>query len=214
MNEDYRPATIEFDVANSSPLIPESLGVFENAQKAAEFMAKNLTAINHKLTAVRFMDNTEKILLRKDYQSLLEDKLPALERDFQKVTGIYEVAKKVLGDAKEACSATTNEAKAIAVEVKRGLKDITLDDQYTWRVPFMGRYFFYTFIDGQVKLCKVQEIPEWEKQDLFNAMNTNEGFFNPQTKEPIPGFTFEGGDGSKENPATFSVPEKRSHHKK
>lgn len=181
----YRPAIIEFDVANSNPMIPETFGVFENAQKAAEFMAKNMTAINHKLTAVRFMDNTEKLLLRKDYQALLEDKLPALEREFMKAQGAYELAKKILGDAKEACSATTNEAKAIAVEVKRGLKDITLDDQFTWRVPFAGRYFFYTYIDGQIKLCKVQDIPEFERQDLFNAMNTNEEFFNPKEKDAV-----------------------------
>lgn len=175
--EDYRPVNIEFDVANSS-IVPDNLGQYENSQKALEFISKNIVGINQKVTVNRFMDHVEKIELRKEYSDLLENKLPILERDLMKASSVFEQAKKDLADAKEYVNATTNEAKALAVEVKRGTKEISLDDMFTWRVPFEGRYYFFTFIDNQIKLCKISDIPEHEKMDLYNAMNQNDEFFN------------------------------------
>ena len=175
---DYRPTVIEFDVANNSNVVPDNLGIYPSAQEASEFIAKNLTGINHKLTVSRFMDHFEKSELRKEYQEILEDKMPMVERDLMKATGAHEEAKRKLTEAKEYVNATTNEAKALAVEVKRGVKDVCLDDMYTWRVPFDGRYYFYTYMDGMIKLCKIADIPEYEKMDLYNAMNRNDQFFN------------------------------------
>lgn len=184
-NEEYRPSVIEFAVSNNSEVVPDSLGSYNSAQEAVEFMAKHLTAINQKCTVSRFMDTYEKRLLREEYQEILEDKMPMVERDLMKATGAYEEAKKRLTEAKEYVNATTNEAKALAMQVKRGVKDITLDDLYTWRVPFNGRYWFYTFMDGVIKLCRVTDIPEYEKGDLWNAMNRNDGFFNDNFGGPI-----------------------------
>jgi len=176
--ENYRPANIEFDVPTNGET-PEYLGVFENAKEATDFIHKNLIAVNQKITVFRFMDNFEKNEIRKEYSELLETKLPFLEKELQKATVKYTEVKKDLEEAKEYVNATTNEAKALAVEVKRGVKDITLDDQYTWRVAFNGRYHFYTFIDNQIKLCRISDIPEYEKNDLWNAMAENEHYFKP-----------------------------------
>lgn len=178
LQEDYRPANIEFDVANSSEIVPDNLGTYKSAQEAAEFIDVNMIGINQKITAVRFMDHYEKSEKRKEYQELLEDKLPLVERDLMKATSAFEEAKKILNEAKEYVNATTNEAKALAIEVKRGIKEISLDYQFTWRVPFNGRYFYYTYMDGSLKLCKISDMPEYEKMDLYNAMNRNDQFFN------------------------------------
>lgn len=174
---DYRPKNIEFDVANSS-IMPENLGEYKTADEAIQFIHKNVVGINQRITVSRFMDNFEKTELRKEYQEILELKMPILEKDLQKATHEFEEAKKKLADAKELVNATTNEVKAIANDVKRGLKDIQLDDQFTWRIAFECRYFFYSYIDKQIKLAKIQDIPEHEKQDLFNVMSKNEEFFN------------------------------------
>lgn len=175
--EFYRPAYIEFDVANSYQFIPDTLGKFENAQQATEFIAKNLTATNSKMAANRFMDNFEKNELRKSYQAILEDKVPLVERELANATIELENAKKAHKDSTEYYNATINEARSIANEVKKGIKKMELDQQFTWRVPYDGKYFFYTYIDKQLKLCKVQEIPEHEKMDLFNSMHNNDLFF-------------------------------------
>lgn len=180
--EFYRPANIEFNVANSGE-VPDNLGFFESSKEANEFISKNLTAVNQKITVCRFMDNFEKNELRKEYSELLETKLPFLEKELQKAAAALSIAKKEAADAQEYVNATTNEAKALAVDVKRGLKDISLDDQFSWRVPFQSRYYFFTFIDNQIKLCKISDIPEKEKEELWNAMSENERFFNPEKSE-------------------------------
>jgi len=177
----YRPANIEFDVANNS-IVPDNLGHFESAKEAMDFIHSKMTAVNQKLTVCRFMDNFEKNEIRKEYSELLETKLPFLEKELQKASSVYAQAKKEFSEAQEYVNATTNEAKALAVEVKRGVKDISLDDQFTWRAAYDGKYYFYTFIDNQIKLCKIQDIPDFEKQTLWNAMADNESFFTGKIK--------------------------------
>jgi hypothetical protein len=176
LKTEYRPAVIEFEVANNG-LVPDFLGQFENAQIASDFIGRWLTGINQKVTVFRFMDNFEKSETRKEYNDLLENKIPILEKELMKATSLFAEAKKNLDEAKESVSATINKAKALALDVKRGVRDITLDDLTTWKVPYNGQYYFYTFMDGTIKLAKVSDIPESEKQELFNAMNKNNEYF-------------------------------------
>lgn len=176
LKTDYRPVIIEFDVANNG-LVPDNLGNFETMQKASDFIGLNFTGINQKITVFRFMDNFEKSEMRKDYNDLLENKIPILEKELMKAHAAFAEAKKILEDAKESVSATINEAKSLAYEVKRGVKDITLDDLYTWKIPYNGQFYFYTFIDGSIKLVKISDIPESEKTEIFNAMEKNHEYF-------------------------------------
>lgn len=177
--EFYRPSNIEFDI-ETSVNVPMCLGEFENEKEVNKFIAENLIGINQAITVKRFMDSVERSQLRKDYQELLELKLPLLERDLNKANAAYNEAKSALSNAKELVNATTNEAKAIALEVKNNVKDIKLDDQFTWRVPFGDKFYFYTYIDKKLQLCKVSDIQSWEKSELFNASYQNEKFFNPE----------------------------------
>jgi len=176
-DQNYRPANIEFVVANASNM-PDNLGEFQSAKEAVDFISKNVTAFNHKLSVVRFMDNFEKKELREQYIELLEVKLPLMEKDHEKAAEAFARAKKALADATELVSAITNEIKALAFEVKRGVREINLDDQFTWRVPFEGKYYFYTYIDKCIKLCKISEIPAHEKSELFANCAKNDEFFN------------------------------------
>jgi hypothetical protein len=174
--ETYRPANIEFDVNNG--VIPLNLGLeFKDMNQAINFIGSKLISFNQKVRANRFMDNFEKHEIRKDYQELLENKIPMLEKELMKAQAAHAEAKKALADANEYVSATTNEAKAMAVEVKRGIKEIELDDMYTWSIPVGDKYYFFTFIDSQIKLCKVSDIPFHERSEIFNAMTQNEEFF-------------------------------------
>jgi len=175
--EIYRPANIEFDVANSS-IMPDNLGLYPTEKEATEFIHKNTDGFNQKITVLRFMDNFEKSELRKDYQDLLELKLPLAQRELMKANGVLEEAKKKAKDAAELVNSTMNEVQAIAHEVKKGVKEISLDDNFTWRLPFHGKYYFYTYMDKQLKLCKVNDIPDHEKTDLFNSTRKNEEFFD------------------------------------
>jgi hypothetical protein len=93
--EDYRPAILEFDVANNSNA-PESFGIIETEKEVLQFIHSNLTAINQGVTVNRFMDNFEKTELRKEYQEKLELKLPLLERELLKAQSIFDEAKSKL----------------------------------------------------------------------------------------------------------------------
>ena len=182
-NENYRPVNVEFDVATSGN-VPERLGFYETGDLAIAFMHKHLLCINQKLSVYRFIDNHEKAEIRRSYNDLLENKVPMLERELQKAKSEFEEAKKNLSNAIEAVNATVTETKALAMEVKRGIKDMNLDDKYTWRVPVHGMYYFFTYMDKVIKLCKTQVIPDYEKMDVFNDCTKNELFFNDN--EPAP----------------------------
>ena len=170
----YRPAVIEFDVAHDGSSIPETFGEFETAEEAVKFMGGTFVAVNHALTVARHMDIKEKTEIRRDYNDILENELPSKERELVNATQEYSTAKKKKEDSQELVNAALYEAKSLAYEVKRGLVDVQLDDMFTWRLPYKGRYYFFTYMDKQLKLCAIRDIPETEKDELWNAMADNE----------------------------------------
>lgn len=183
-NEDYRPANIEFDVALDGTNVPLTFGEYETADEAAKFIGSNFTAINQAITVGRHMDAKEKHELRHEYNDLLENILPSRESELSKAMTEYAAAKKKMTELQEMVNATVTEVKSLAYEVKRGLIDMRLDDLYTVRIPYKGRYYFYTYIDKQLKLCAIRDIPDNEKNELWNVMAANEEFIdNHFTKE-------------------------------
>lgn len=174
--ENYRPNPLTFEVSSNE--VPEILGNFASDKEAIQFINLNLTALNQKITAIRFIDNVEKIEIRKEYQDLLENKLPFYKKDLQKAEIELKEAKDRVKELQTAVDGIQQEAESMAVQVKIGTKEINLDDLYTWRIAFNGKYFFYTFIDNQIKLAKILEIPSYEKTELFNQQENNAAFFN------------------------------------
>lgn len=173
-DENYRPAVVEFDVAHDGSNVPETFGAFETAEEASKFLGKNFMSINQALTVSRHMDQKEKIELRREYNELLENKLPIYEKELSQVTQEFNEAKKKVSNATEMVNATITEARSLAYEVKRGLVEIKLDDMFTSRIPYRGRYYFFTYMDKQLKLCAIRDIPEHEKTDIWNAMASND----------------------------------------
>jgi hypothetical protein len=197
-NEFYRPVNIEFKITAGDNNVPEILGNFKTAEEASKHMASNFTFMNRQLTVARFMDAIEKESKRREYRETLEDILPKFEKDLIQAEINLTDAKKRQKDALEAYNVTMNHAKELAYEVKRGLMDMDLDEKYTYRVASNGRYYFYTFIDQQLKLCKIMDIPEHEKQELWNAMSGNQAYFEHLREE------FSSGN----NPETFEISNK------
>jgi hypothetical protein len=163
MDQEYRPKVIEFVVEEDSTNMPESFGEFETADEAGKFIQGNLTAINHGLTVNRHMDAFEKKEIRKEYNDILENRLPVLERDHSLATSELNDAKKKEKNAAEMVRASENEAKILAREVKAGVKGINLDELFTFKIPYRGKHYFYTYMDGELKLCKIRDIPESER---------------------------------------------------
>lgn len=172
---DYRPQSIEFNVSTDDTIMPLSMGEFPEHDEVEKFIADNkIVTINQALTVSRFMDMLEKNQIRNRYNDLLENILPRLETLHSEATTILREAKEEEKMASERVNATVSEAKILAKDVKRGLKDMRVDDLYTHRVPFKGRYYFYTYIDKQLKLCRISDIPDHEKNEIWNVMTANE----------------------------------------
>lgn len=178
--ENYRPANIEFNVAHDGTLMPENFGEFESAEAAAKFIGAKLISINQGITVARHMDSFEKKEIRAEYNDIMENELPSLEKKLSIATSELSEAKKKASDATSTYDAAIIQSKALAAVVKRGLKDMNLDENFTYRIAYKSRYYFYTYMDKQLKLCKISDIPEREKQELFNQMAENEASIEEQ----------------------------------
>ena len=179
-NEDYRPASIEFNVSSDGTSVPISLGEFATQEEAAKFIGANLTALNRGVTVSRHMDPTEKKNTREDYSDIMENLVPVYEKELSAAESALTNAKAVLKAAEEAYSFTIGRAKTLAAEAKRGLKDIICDEKDTWRIPYQGRFYFFTYTDGLLKLCLIREISESEKTEIWSQMAGNEEFINKE----------------------------------
>lgn len=175
-DENYRPAHIEFDVATDGSLMPETFGEFENAETASKFMGGNMVIINQPLTVSRHMDHVEKKLLREQYENVLENILPVNEKKYAIATNELAEAKRKEKEALETVNATITEVKCLAQEVKRGLKEMNLDENFTYKVPFKGRFYCYTYIDKAIRLVKIYDIPEHERGEIFSSDASNQEF--------------------------------------
>lgn len=180
---DYRPKHIEFDVAEDDTLMPESLGEFKTAAIASKFVGGNFVSSSPSLTVNRHMDHVEKKLLREKYENVLENILPINEAKHSEKAQELNEAKKKEKEASETVSATITEVKYLSQEVKRGLKEMHLDENHTYKIPFKGRFYFYTYIDKEMRLCKIQDILEHEKGEIFNDSAANEEYIEKLSNE-------------------------------
>ncbi len=172
---DYRPPIIEFTA--ESRQVPNSLGEFESDDDARLFMAQNLLAIQTKLTATRKIDAMEKQLLREQYVGELEDELPVYRNAYRDAVSHLEAAKKLEKDAKEMVNASLNKIQQLADEVNDGKTEIELDSATTWEVVHNGKKFYYTYMDGSIKLAKVTDVPSYEVDDLISTSEKNGQYF-------------------------------------
>ena len=176
--ENYRPKYIEFDFAHDNSDMPHSFGSFENAEEAAKFIGSNFVSINQSMTVIRHLDNFEKNEIRKQYSDVLENELPTKEKDLARANIELAQAKKELQIAIENVNAALNKVKALAIEVKHGVTDIKLDELYTYRIAYKSKYYFYTYIDAELRLCAIRDIPESEKGEIWNQLAGNEEFID------------------------------------
>lgn len=181
--ETYRPIRIEFNVAHDGSNMPESFGQFKSADEALKFIGASLISVNQGVTVARHMDVFEKTELRKNYSDMMENIIPLYEQQLSDAEYKLTEAKNNLKHAQEAYDTYISEVKTKAQQVKRGLVDFQLDELFTFRVAYKGRYYYYTYIDQEIKLCLIRDIPEYEKSEIWNQMAGNEEFIDKKLKK-------------------------------
>lgn len=178
--ENYLPAVIAFTA--KSVEVPETLGKFETPEDVQKFIAENFVAMSEQIETDRLMDDVEKTHIRDEYITELEDNLPQYQERYLEKAKETEQAKDAEKMAKETVNASLNKVEMLAREVKKGTTEINLDAAVTYKIAHNGSYFFYTYIDGQLKLAKVKKIPDHEISDLFNSSERNKAYFEDLKK--------------------------------
>lgn len=171
----YTPEIINFTI--KSDTVPKSLGKFKDEEDARVFMSKNLLAIQSPCIASREMDDVEIADLRKEYSEELEEVLPKLRQDHIKKEQELELAKKIEKDAKEMVSSCLNNIQQLADSVKAGKTLIDLETTNTWQVILDGKKYFFTYVNGEIKLAHIQDVPSFEMNDLISSSGKNAAFF-------------------------------------
>jgi len=183
----YRPSEIIFELSPDNSGFPEMLGEFPSEIEAKKFIAAHFTALNEAVNVYRRMDYKEIKVRRETYENILENIVPDAEIHVLHAESEYQDKKKKLADRNEYLRSRETEAKNIAKEVKKGVVEIELDQEYTYKIPYKGRYYHVTYIDKVLKLAKIQDIPEHEKGDLYVKMAQNEQMIDHGETKPQEG---------------------------
>lgn len=178
--KDYTPGFIEFGVKTNE--VPQTLGEFKNLEEATQFINQNFVAIPQKLETTRLMDDYEREAIREEYRKELEEKIPVYKKELQIKTLELEEAKTAEKNAKEILSATWNKIDILAKEVNDGVTEINLDAASTFKIAHKGNYYFYTFVNSEITLAKIMQIPEFERDEIFNSSERNKESFEELKK--------------------------------
>lgn len=172
--KDYLPEQLEFKLPKG---VRFPLVIFEGAKDmnqirkhlSGAFISENLRGAK----AYRLLDEYEKSTIRANYGELLEDEQPVLEAELE---AVKEACKKKVKDAEDRLQAVRTQIKDLAFQAKEGTKEFDLPSDSV-RMPIDGHYLYYAWINEAFRLVKVDPIPTWDKDNLFNQLETNKAAF-------------------------------------
>ena len=112
--------------------------------------------------------------IRANYGEIAEEQMPEIEAQFENLKAEFNTAKKEF-EAK--ISSLHTQFKDLVNLAKKGIKDYPLKMVDTFRIPVMGYYLYYSWVNEAFRLALVQEIPKHEYNDLFNSGEKNQEAF-------------------------------------
>lgn len=177
MNElkDYVPNEIKFQLS-AAITFPEV--IFENCtcmDDVKKELSEHFVTVQEKdVIAERIMDDYEISAIRADYGAIAEEQMPELEERFEALKAEFYASKKEF-EAK--ISSLHVRFKDLVNLARKGVRDYPLETADTFRIPVTGYYLYYSWVNGHFRLASVQEIPEHERDDLFNSGETNRQAF-------------------------------------
>ncbi|MDV3536802.1 hypothetical protein CMU91_14885 [Elizabethkingia anophelis] len=172
------PFIHNFSVTGNDDNLPENIGYFKTIDDFQEHFAVNTVSEHRKVSAVRHYTDEEILGFREDILRVAEDELPQAKEELSKRDIEFKKAKESREDAIETVGALNTKIGDLAAEIKEGKTEIEVPANRTYRVPYKGKYYFYTWQDnGDCVLVKVLDVPEHEKAEIFNNTDKNNTFF-------------------------------------
>lgn len=173
--KDYEPEMIQFKLPTTvkfPEVIFSDCVCMDDVKKK---LAESFVTIQEKdVIANRVMDDYEISTIRANYGEIAEEQMPEIEAQFEDLKEKFNAEKKKI-EAK--ISALNTQFKDLVNLAKKGIKDYPLKMIDTFRVPVMGYYLYYSWINEAFRLALVQEIPKHEYNDLFNSGEKNQEAF-------------------------------------
>lgn len=169
--KDYSPEEVQFKLPTTVKfpeiIFPDCVCMDDIKKKLAE----NFIAINEKdVIANRVMDDYEISTIRANYGEIAEEQMPELEAQLESLKAKFNNEKKEF-EAK--ISALHTQFKDLVNLAKKGVRDYPLKMIDTFRIPVMGYYLYYSWVNDAFRLALVQEIPKHEYNNLFNSGEMN-----------------------------------------
>lgn len=173
--KDYSPEEVQFKLPTTVKfpeiIFPDCVCMDDIKKKLAE----NFIAIQEKdVIANRVMDDYEISTIRANYGEIAEEQMPELEAQLESLKAKFNNEKKEF-EAK--ISALHTQFKDLVNLAKKGVRDYPLKMIDTFRIPVMGYYLYYSWVNDAFRLALVQEIPKHEYNDLFNSGEKNQEAF-------------------------------------
>lgn len=173
--KDYVPEELKFKLPSNikfpEVIFPDCVCMDDVKKKLAE----NFVTIQEKdVIANRVMDEYEISTIRANYGEIAEEQMPELEAQYESLKAEYNAAKK---EYEAKIFSLHTQFKDLVNLAKKGIKDYPLKMIDTFRIPVMGHYLYYSWVNDAFRLALVQEIPKHEYNDLFNSGEKNQEAF-------------------------------------
>ena len=191
---DYRPEKIEFVLSEAQrEMFKDVLVVCKGAKSRDEavkvFQDKFNCLFPEGELAVRKYDAHEIQEIREEYCLKQENEFPKRKEELELTLERIKAMKK---KAEEAYNSVLLEIEDLAARVKKGTTDFTLPATDTVRVALNGCFCFFAWVDGEMQLVKVTEIPDWDRNSLWSQEDWNRkamkevfGIEFPEIKKPV-----------------------------
>ena len=189
----YRPEKIEFVLTEAQREMYKDVLTICNGAKNADEAIK---VFNEKFNclfpegelATRKYDAHEIGEIREEYCLKQENEAPMRKDELETTLERIKAMKK---KAEDAYNSVLLEIADLAARVKKGTTDFSLPATQTVRIALNGNFCFFSWVDGQMQLVKVEEIPEWDRNSLWSQEDWNRkamkevfGIEFPEIKKP------------------------------
>lgn len=173
--KDYVPEELKFKLPATVKFPEVIFSDCVSMDDVKKKLAESFVTIQEKdVIANRVMDDYEISTIRANYGEIAEEQIPELEAQFESLKAEFNTEKK---DFEAKISALHTQFKDLVNLAKKGIKDYPLKMIDTFRIPVMGHYLYYSWVNDAFRLALVQEIPKHEYNDLFNSGEMNQEAF-------------------------------------
>ena len=203
--KNYEPDFIEIKLGDViKEKYADMLVIFKGANSVEEVIQQlrdNFSAeFPEKEVVRRALDDFEISNIREEYCTIQENELPDAIRE---QLDAYERAKRIKKEADDNLLKVRKNISDLAARVKEGEEDYHLSNKNTVKLACAGSFFYYSWINEQMELVKVEKIPSWDAKSLWSLEERNRIAFKevlgidlPEATKPLD----TGDDDDEDNP--------------